>query len=363
LRSGGALAAVLLCLPAASTQAQAQDYIGASACGACHAAQFQLQSKSGHARALYPAAEHPIAKSFPLSVSLKRPPAFNFSLERGENGFRMRASDGRTQMETPIDWAFGSGTHGVTFVSRLAENSYLEHSFSFFTNSGTLDLTPGHRSLPVGTLMQAAGQHFRVQGSGFTIRNCFQCHSTGPVSAAPNGSMNLAEHGVRCEACHGPGRLHAEAARSGEPRRVRQTIRGLRKSAADDLNQLCGGCHRSPQEGLGANDFTNPWNVRHQPPYLEQSNCFRKSAGALSCLTCHGPHESLRRNEANHYNRQCSTCHQGPRAKLPAKVCRADANPDCTGCHMPAVAADPNLRFRNHWIGIYGGGSSLIPAR
>ncbi len=329
-----------------------QTYAGAPACRSCHPAQFASQSASGHARTLYRAAEHPLAARFTLPGPLQRPPRFRFTLR----DFRVQLADGETEMEIPLEWAFGSGTHGVTFVSRLADDSYLEHGFSYYSDTGSFDLTPGHRSLPVRTLSEAAGQTFRLRGAGFTIRSCFQCHSTGPVSVSERSQIQIPEAGVRCEACHGPGGAHVQA-------RSRQSIRNPRSMSSDDLNRFCGQCHRAPEEGLAANDFTNPWNVRHQPPYLEQSKCFRASAGALSCLTCHAPHEPLRRNDPDHYNEKCAACHTRGQRRPPAKVCLAAARPDCAGCHMPLVAADPHLKFRNHWIGVYRGGAGLLPAR
>jgi hypothetical protein len=96
--------------------------------------------------------------------------------------------------------------------------------------------------------------------------------------------------------------------------------------------------------------------------HLEQSRCFRASAGALSCLTCHAPHEPLRRNDFQFYSAKCAACHAPGRRLPPAPACQAGSAPDCTACHMPAVAADPHLKFRNHWIGVYGGGN-LMPLR
>jgi len=277
---------------------------------------------------------------------------FRFILQRD---FRIRVAKADAEMEIPVEWAFGSGTHGVTFVSRIAGDSYLEHAFSYYAGADSFDLSPGHRALPSRTLLEAAGQTFRLQGPAPNIRACFQCHSTGPVTVLAKGDLEINETGVRCEACHGPGQLHAAKPAKG-------SIRNPRSMTAGDLNRFCGSCHRSPDGGPGVNDFTNPWNVRHQPPYLEQSRCFRSSGGALSCLSCHPAHELLRRNDPDYYSGKCKSCHTGDR-RPPAKVCLADASPDCTSCHMPSVAADPHLNFRNHWIGVYTGSPNLIPAR
>ena len=349
--------------PAAPAFAAGEDsYAGAAACRSCHAAQFDRQSATGHARTLHRAAEHPLAGRFVPAEALRRPPRFQFVLRRLEPGLRVQIADDQADMEIPIEWAFGSGTHGVTFVSRLAEDSYLEHALSYYANTGSFDLTPGHRSLPARTLLEAAGQVFRLRGGGFTIRSCFQCHSTAPVSVSARQEVQVSEAGVRCEACHGPAQLHAAAAARGDLRQARQAIRNPRSLSPEDLNRLCGSCHRSPEGGPAANDFTDPWNVRHQPPYLEQSRCFQQSAGALSCLTCHAPHEPLRRNDPAYYRDKCVTCHARDGSHPPAPGCLADARPDCTGCHMPSVAADPHLKFRNHWIGVYRGSTKLMPS-
>ena len=52
---------------------------------------------------------------------------------------------------------------------------------------------------------------------------------------------------------------------------------------------------------------------------------------------------------------QCRSCHEGVRHKV------AIAGKACTTCHMPAVTLDENLRFANHWIGIFERGQTLRP--
>ena len=35
----------------------------------------------------------------------------------------------------------------------------------------------------------------------------------------------------------------------------------------------------------------------------------------------------------------------------------------CIECHMPGVQVRPELRFTNHWIGVYAKGLTLRPRR
>jgi predicted CXXCH cytochrome family protein len=61
------------------------------------------------------------------------------------------------------------------------------------------------------------------------------------------------------------------------------------------------------------------------------STCFRKSGGALTCITCHDPHqESHGAAATSRYNRACLGCH--------AEAHNREQN--CVGCHMPKRRTD-----------------------
>jgi hypothetical protein len=176
------------------------------------------------------------------------------------------------------------------------------------------------------------------------ILRCFSCHSTGGLSLGPDFNVQPRELGVRCEACHGPGRAHAAE---------RKPIRNPASLSAAGINDLCGGCHRMPAPPGVATDWTEPWNVRHQPVYLAESECFERSGGKLSCLACHDPHAPLARG-GDAYRAKCAGCHSSAHAQ---------SKTGCVDCHMPKVSPRAPLRFTNHWIGVYGEGDRLRPRR
>jgi len=320
------------------------QFIGAKACGECHAAEFHSQSKTGHARALSAASEHALAGSFAPGGVLKRGEKYPFQF-RWDKGLRVRAGDGVDVVDIPVEWAFGAGEQAVTFLTRVNPDWYLEHYFSYYSAAGTMAPTPGQQGLPASTLQLAMGLLYKASDPNTGAAGCFECHSTGPVSA----ELRPTEAGVRCESCHGPGSQHRD-----HPDR---TLRKPGRMTASELNQFCGNCHRQPAAAGTAIKWSEAWNVRHQPLYLDQSACFRKSDGALSCLSCHDPHEPLRR-EAAFYNAKCASCHHGETRPPPA-ACAAD----CVSCHMPRVSPQAYLRFTNHWIGVYGAGDKLKPRR
>ena len=312
--------------------AQTGSYVGAEACGKCHPAQLASQSRTGHAHALSKASKHPLAARFTPEAELIRPPRYHFQFRRIGEELRVKVSDMTDAADLAIDWAFGAGAQAVTFVSRLDANWYLEHYFSYYTAIGGLAPSPGHEGYRSNTLQLARGVQYRSIDPTAGIVKCFECHSTGPPRIGPDHAVEPAEPGVRCEACHGPGSIHGD-------------LENPRRLSADALNDLCGRCHRVPQEGPLANP-NKAWNVRHQPIYLARSACFLKSKGALSCLSCHDMHTELQRGPVT-YDRTCEGCHKKVSHTQPQAG-------SCVGCHMPKVSPQPNIEFTNHWIGIYG---------
>jgi tetratricopeptide (TPR) repeat protein len=301
-----AAAAIAASLAQLAAQNTGSGYIGSAVCRNCHAAQFESQSKSGHAHAL------------------------------------RRALPSDPGPGSHAQWAFGAGAKATTWVSQTGEENIAEHGLTYYAATKSLALTPGHTT--------SADTIFRTFDPVGTALRCFRCHSTGPVTLAANFKVQPSEPGVHCEACHGPGQAHANSG-------GRAAIQNPGRLIAAQINVLCGACHRQASDLDDDTDWTNAWNVRHEPAYLHRAACFRNSNGALSCVTCHDPHQPLKTTAAS-YDAKCLSCHQ----KTTHSV--AIASRTCVGCHMPQVAVKANLKFTNHWIGIYDPrGRNLIPSR
>ena len=275
------------------------QYVGSKACQKCHADKFELQSKSEHAHALAPGQK--------------------------------------------AQWAFGAGDKATTFVDQTGEETIAEHGLSYYAATKSMGITPGHAD--------ASDIVYRTFDSLGTALRCFRCHSTGPVTLATDYKVSPSELGVRCESCHGPGSAHIK--QLGAP----DTIQNPKRLTPTELNRLCGACHRQASDLDHETDWTNAWNVRHQPSYLHRAACFRNSSGRLSCLTCHDPHGPLNKTAAS-YDARCASCHKSVIHK------NAIASRSCVSCHMPQVRTSPTLEFTNHWIGIYDPqGKKLMPVR
>jgi hypothetical protein len=344
---------------------RAAEYIGSAACGKCHPQEFARQSESGHAQALHRATDHPLAKSYMASPVWSRGPTYQFLFSQGPDGFDVQVFDYATRqtLQLPVEWAFGAGNHAVTFVSRVSEDVYIEHAFSFYTDTKTMDLTPGHRLMQSDSLPKAVGVLHRVtdlQDAQGGMRKCFECHSTGPIQNTAVG-IEPSEMGVRCEVCHGPGSAHRKAVMDGRSTLARSAIRNPSRMSADQINEMCGSCHRFPGSNFAVN-WNAQWNVRHQPPYFRQSRCFVESQGRLSCFSCHAPHGALRKGDAPYYSNKCLACHTTP-GHFPAAICKSNSSVDCISCHMPSLPVTSHLSFVNHWIGIYKSGDKLKPVQ
>jgi len=333
----------------------APEYVGAKVCGGCHRDEAALQSSSAHAHALSRAEDHPLASSLALDSKLSRTPAYRFEFFRTGETLETRIFDGTRVMELPMEWAFGAGKQAVTFVTRVNKDWYIEHYASFYPLLRAWDATPGQREIQPGSLTEAAGRLYPTTDPNQGIAGCFECHSTGPVVFDSAGEPQVTELGVRCEGCHGPGAAHAK-----NP--TRKNIRNPGNLSAPQLSQFCGTCHRAPAAAGQNVDWNYSWNVRHQPLYLDQSACFRKSREKLTCLTCHDPHEHAPKMAPAFYNQRCLGCH-GVTASRPTAACQDRTPSNCIDCHMPLVSPQAGLRFTNHWIGIYADGAKLKPLR
>ena len=151
---------------------------------------------------------------------------------------------------------------------------------------------------------------------------CAECHTTGYRT---DGRQNDLEgvvgtwemEGIQCEACHGPGSLHAS-----DPYGHLMVV--------DRSNQLCGDCHGSgelahvsAQDGFAvtAEQFDELYNSKHF---------------ALQCIACHDPHASAQHADADvnphkGLRQTCDTCHwQQTYSNSERHFTIA-----CTACHMP----------------------------
>jgi len=318
--------------------------VGAAVCAQCHAAETTTQKTTPMALAAEPAAESNILREHPrLSFRLG---LYSYQIVRAGQQSVYSVSDGHKTTSVPIEWAFGRGEAGQTYVFQR-EGSYYQSRVSFYSDTQRLDFTLGFARPVPRSLEEALGDRL----STVEARLCFGCHNT----AVSVGQLDVHRMvpGVSCEACHGPGSRHVAAMKAG--RSETAYILNPGKEAPEDLVEFCGSCHRTwlmvqTMRVRGVN------NVRFQPYRLQNSGCWD---GRISCLTCHNPHRP-RVREVAFYDSKCLSCHHQrgtPDArKSDAPECPVSTK-DCVSCHMPKYELPGgHFKFTDHQIRVVRAG-------
>ncbi len=128
-----------------------------------------------------------------------------------------------------------------------------------------------------------------------------------------------------CEQCH------LETTSRPLPDRIRHYDKQPFGYSADQpLGSFNSYFSRDPEKGR-----TDNFEIVNAPYRLRQSLCYLRSEGALTCETCHNPHDLHKGPEsASYYASVCMKCHA---ANLPAQIAlhQHPASNDCISCHMP----------------------------
>lgn len=295
------------------------------------------------------------------------------------------------RLET-VNYIIGSGQHTNSHIQSV--NGYLNQMpMTFYTQKKQWDLPPGFE-----------GGH----NSRFTRKiglECMSCHNSYPdfVLGSEN-KYNAVEKGIGCERCHGSGSIHVaergKGTRVDTSKYIDYSIVNPAKLSIDRQFDICQRCHLQGntilKEGKSFYDFKpgmklSDYMTVFLPKYknaddefimashadrLKQSVCFIKSLesaknskslkpykDALTCVTCHNPHVSVRETNKEVFNDACRQCHSEQRAeggmqlatlKPSNKYCfvPTEKTANCVSCHMPRSGSIdiPHVTVHDHYI-------------
>jgi len=327
-------------------EAPRKEYAGTAACAQCHSAIAATYATAQMAHAAVPAAASEALQTHD-HLSLQLGPFFDKIVTTRDSSV-LTVSAANSRISRTLEWAFGEGFMGQTYVYEESGAFYEAH-LSFFTAPEALDITPGQfRSVPA-SLDDAAGRRMTEDEA----RRCFGCHTTASTVGNqfdPHDSVP----GVGCESCHGPGASHVVLMSLGTPGKGATEIFNPGKLDPVDSVDFCGACHRTWQDVVASGFVrTGVFNVRFAPYRLENSRCWGTGDARLTCLACHDPHKPLVTDPAS-YDAACLRCHVLRGAKKvadhPGAACPV-ATGNCSTCHMPKYEP-PGLhyKFTDHWI-------------
>ncbi|MFN3528471.1 MAG: tetratricopeptide repeat protein [Bacteroidia bacterium] len=282
--------------------------------------------------------------------------------------FRLRERDTLHNRVERISYVVGSGQHTNSHLLNI--NGYVyQMPITYYTQEGKWDLPPGFDG----------GANSRFSRSIQT--ECMTCHNAYPQQLPGSEHKYLKiQEGIDCERCHGPGSLHIAEKMAGN--RV-DTSKGLDYSIVNPRRlpvtlqmSICQRCHMQGnavlkpgksfydfKPGMMLEDVISVFLPRYEgdqsnftmashPDRMMQSDCFKKSAEQLSCISCHNPHKSIEITPSVHYNNACAQCHSGSDpCSLPMGQ-RLEAENNCVSCHMPKSGTSdiPHVTITDHWI-------------
>ena len=309
------------------------------------------------------------------------------------------ALDGDTYWRLPVAW-------------QVEERRWFPMTGAFLFSDPSSDRAGDATGRPVGQPVFGGGDFDRHVTRWND--NCVFCHNVAPNPARDPGSgrfaTSVAELGVACEACHGPGAEHL--ARNGNPLRrwtlqanggADPTIVNPSRLSPARAADLCGRCHGqriadqiepllehgdpfvpgddlaiesaplwrdTPLHGDGQAfsgrfwDDGTPRLTAYEYQGLLQSPCTMR--GPLSCTSCHGMHEGDPRGQmrarfggkagGKTSNTMCTTCHAALATPEAARLHAHHASAGegggdrCVSCHMPRIVYGVLDVHRSHRI-------------
>lgn len=374
-------------------------YVGMNTCKLCHQDIYNSFIKTGMGKSFE------IASSKKSVAEFKNATVYDHFLKMHYraylqndsmymNEYRIENNDTIYSRIEPVNFIIGSGQHTNSHIQSV--NGYLNQMpMTYYAQKKKWDLPPGFEN----------GVNTR-----FTRKiglECMSCHNGYPnfIKGSENKYSSVPQ-GIDCERCHGPGNIHVAQKQAGiridTSKQIDYSIVNPSKLPIDLQFDICQRCHLQGNAVL-KNDHSfydfkpgkklNDYMTVFLPKYknaddefimashadrLKQSACFIRSIektknanslkpykDALTCITCHDPHVSVRETNVNVFNDACGSCHNpNGNSKLTcndknyllaknSKKGHAPAkNLNCVGCHMPSSGSIdiPHVSVHDHFI-------------
>jgi predicted CXXCH cytochrome family protein len=308
-------------------------YVGSDACASCHADVARTWERTRHRFAMLAATP---------GTPLLAPEGADESIVTRDDRLFMRGASLDHASDVPLRWALGR-KHVEQYVGELVPGRWqaLPRAYDV-AGKEWFDLFQGETRTP------ADWGHWTNRGMNANAQ-CLVCHTTDYDKAYDAATDTYAtrwrELGVGCEACHGPGRAHVDARRTGAPDPWKGTD-------PERLLDACGSCHARRVERaaytpgdlfldafepelLDTDAYYPDGQVKEELYELvsfQQSKMFHEG---VRCWNCHDPHGDGTKAEGNAL---CLTCHETT-YDSPAHTHHpvGSAGADCRGCHMPVT--------------------------
>jgi tetratricopeptide (TPR) repeat protein len=374
--------------------ADSVSYVGMNVCKQCHSGIHETFIHTGMGQSFDTANSSKSAGKFGKESTIydKEKDFWYHSGFRGNTmfitEFRLDGRDTIFKREEKVDYIVGSGQH--TNSHMYSVNGYFfQMPMTFYAQKGQWDLPPGFEN--------GYNSRFdRIIGL-----ECMSCHNSLPsfVKGSEN-KFDAVPDGITCERCHGPGSLHVREKQAGiivdTSTTIDYSIVNPGKLSPELQFDVCQRCHLQGnavlkpgksfldfRPGMKLSDVMTVFMPKYEgaedqfimashAERLKMSACFLQTEkqratlpenslhpykSALTCVTCHNPHITVKQTGSNTFNATCTSCHGGS-AKSKLKNCSdtpehlAAANNNCVSCHMPRSGSIdiPHVTVHDHYI-------------
>ncbi len=386
-------------------------YVGINTCKLCHQDIYNTYIKTGMGKSFDVASKTKSVGDYKHAAIYDKIGDYYYkSYWEKENlqflEYRLNGKDTIHKRIETVDYIIGSGQHTNSHIQSV--NGYLNQMpMTFYSQKQKWDLPPGFED----------GHNTR-----FTRKiglECMSCHNNYPefVLGSENKFTAVPE-GINCERCHGPGSIHVAERQTGTKidtsKYIDYSIVNPAKLSIDAQFDICQRCHLQGntilKEGKSFYDFKPGMKLSNYmtvflPKYknaddefimashadrLKQSQCFIKSIekstlnktktlkpykDAMTCVTCHNPHVSVKETNTNVFNDACNKCHfegteMTKRIEGTKGIKETDGSEkkfcsdkqviqnskfkiqNCVGCHMPKSGSIdiPHVTVHDHFI-------------
>lgn len=353
-------------------------YTGDDKCRSCHNEIYNSYHTTGMGKSLYKPSQKNETEDFSGNAKIYNEKTdFYYTVYKKGNEYFQKEyrinKEGKVihELEKKIDYVIGSGNNTKSYL--YSENGFFyEMPVSWYSEKARWDMSPGY-------------QKKNLRFSRPVIQECMNCHNSysGYVEFSDNKfDVNLIE-GIGCERCHGPGELHVRRQTEEtdlfsalDNDTIDRTIVNPANLPLEEKLSVCFQCHlqgdvRVFAEDRKQSDFRpgmkleeiktvfiqdnvekGDFKIASHAARMSLSECFIKSGGGMTCITCHDPHVPSNSVSKELFNGKCKSCHDVQ--KLSAFNSKADhgENSSCISCHMRQGATKDvqHVNFTDHWI-------------
>jgi tetratricopeptide (TPR) repeat protein len=365
------------------------QYVGMDQCKLCHQEIYNTFIETGMGKSFDSASKKKSSAKFDKHTAIydKASDFYYHPFWDNDNlmilEFRLQGKDTVYKRIEKVDYIIGSGQHTNSHIQTV--NGYFNQMpMTYYTQQGKWDMPPGFEN------------GFNTRFSRKIGLECMSCHNSFPnfLKGSENKYMDVPS-GISCERCHGPGSIHVQERSTGAKidtsKFIDYSIVNPGKLSIDLQFDVCQRCHLQGnavlkegksfydyRPGMKLSDYMTTFLPRYEgaddefimashADRLKQSKCFIKSfkeetnstslrpyKNALTCVTCHNPHVSVKSTGKEVFNAACKNCH-GAKNQLDCnekpEVLKKNEN-NCVSCHMPKSGSIdiPHVTVHDHYI-------------